>query len=509
VAIRGNRIYRVGSNREIKRLRRRATTVIDAHGGSVLPGFSDASARLPVLDTVAGHASGSALSAPAAPAGAPASPKASSGAAIEGRAPSGAPSVASATPTTSGESASIVRDAIDGAHRLGVTGLNTIAESGELQAYEALRRDDLLPLRVVAALRVPLPVDAAAIDRLDAIRALHADDPIFRVDAVALKVAVPAPSAKSAFRRGRTPAAASPSGLPRDVRDSLVALDRRGWNVVLQVEDERGLAATLDSLDELMAAPAGASGPNAAASAPRSPAPAPSPASPVSPASPASAPTAAPARERRHRIELARPMALDVARIRALGVAVSLPLSAAWAPGSALMATASTSGATSPAPVALDAAQPARSAGAATERPLAGPAQADAGTSADTTTALLDPHAGIRLLMASESLADPRLGLQALLSGPEPLDADAATAPVSEASLAAAIDAYTSTAAWASSDERRRGTLARDMLADIVIFSADLFRLSSDKLLDAVVTITIFDGKVVYDRESEPVHTEQ
>ena len=47
------------------------------------------------------------------------------------------------------------------------------------------------------------------------------------------------------------------------------------------------------------------------------------------------------------------------------------------------------------------------------------------------------------------------------------------------------------------------------MLADIVIFSADLFRLSSDKLLDAVVTITIFDGKVVYDRESEPVHTEQ
>ena len=50
VAIRGNRIYRVGSNREIKRLRRRATTVIDAHGGSVLPGFSDAHARLPIVE---------------------------------------------------------------------------------------------------------------------------------------------------------------------------------------------------------------------------------------------------------------------------------------------------------------------------------------------------------------------------------------------------------------------------------------------------------------------------
>jgi hypothetical protein len=38
---------------------------------------------------------------------------------------------------------------------------------------------------------------------------------------------------------------------------------------------------------------------------------------------------------------------------------------------------------------------------------------------------------------------------------------------------------------------------------------ADLFRRSSDKLLDAVVTITIFDGKVAYDRESEPLHAGQ
>src|SRR5262245_23591550 len=46
VAIRGNRILRVGSNREIKRLMRRATTVIDAHGGSVPAGFHDGNVDL-------------------------------------------------------------------------------------------------------------------------------------------------------------------------------------------------------------------------------------------------------------------------------------------------------------------------------------------------------------------------------------------------------------------------------------------------------------------------------
>src|ERR687891_2859026 len=42
VAVRGNTIFRVGSNREIKRMRRPRTTVVDAHGGAVVPGFNDA-----------------------------------------------------------------------------------------------------------------------------------------------------------------------------------------------------------------------------------------------------------------------------------------------------------------------------------------------------------------------------------------------------------------------------------------------------------------------------------
>lgn len=70
--------------------------------------------------------------------------------------------------------------------------------------------------------------------------------------------------------------------------------------------------------------------------------------------------------------------------------------------------------------------------------------------------------------------------------------------------LARAIDGYTRFAAFASQDEDRQGTVAKEMLADLVIFSGDLFTLPADKLLAAEVTTTIFDGKVVYTRRPEP-----
>ncbi len=46
IAVRGNQILRVGSNREINRLRRPQTTVIDAQGAAVVPGFNDSHVRL-------------------------------------------------------------------------------------------------------------------------------------------------------------------------------------------------------------------------------------------------------------------------------------------------------------------------------------------------------------------------------------------------------------------------------------------------------------------------------
>src|SRR5436853_4243581 len=46
VAVRGNQILRVGTNREVKRLRRPQTLVLDAHGGTVIPGLNDGHVRL-------------------------------------------------------------------------------------------------------------------------------------------------------------------------------------------------------------------------------------------------------------------------------------------------------------------------------------------------------------------------------------------------------------------------------------------------------------------------------
>src|SRR5947207_10576661 len=46
VAVRGNQILRVGSNRDVKRLRRAQTVVVDAHGAAVLPGLNDAHVQL-------------------------------------------------------------------------------------------------------------------------------------------------------------------------------------------------------------------------------------------------------------------------------------------------------------------------------------------------------------------------------------------------------------------------------------------------------------------------------
>jgi predicted amidohydrolase YtcJ len=94
-----------------------------------------------------------------------------------------------------------------------------------------------------------------------------------------------------------------------------------------------------------------------------------------------------------------------------------------------------------------------------------------------------------RILLGSHWPAaslDPRDALEESVSAP--------------GELRNAIDAYTSHAAYASYDEQRKGTLARGMLADIVILSNDIFEARPDALREAAVTVTIFDGKIVYQR---------
>ena len=66
--------------------------------------------------------------------------------------------------------------------------------------------------------------------------------------------------------------------------------------------------------------------------------------------------------------------------------------------------------------------------------------------------------------------------------------------------LDSAIDTITAAGAYASFDETRKGRLAPGMLADIVILSKDVFAQPPGRFLDAVVTTTILDGKLTFAR---------
>ena len=110
--------------------------------------------------------------------------------------------------------------------------------------------------------------------------------------------------------------------------------------------------------------------------------------------------------------------------------------------------------------------------------------------------------AGGRLVFGSDwpvVTLDPRMGINMAVNRTTPDGIPpGGWYPAERMPLARALEAYTSGAAWASFEEARKGRLAPGMLADIVVLSADLFELPAARLLDATVTATIFDGQVVY-----------
>jgi predicted amidohydrolase YtcJ len=103
---------------------------------------------------------------------------------------------------------------------------------------------------------------------------------------------------------------------------------------------------------------------------------------------------------------------------------------------------------------------------------------------------------------------DPLVGLQVATSSPAIDGVDERTAPGESMKLEAAVTAYTSSAAWASFDEQRKGSISPGMLADMVVLSDDIFADPHEKLASAVVAVTIFDGKVVYRRTPRLEETE-
>ncbi|MCC7177253.1 MAG: amidohydrolase [Acidobacteria bacterium] len=522
VAVQGNKVLRVGSNREIQRLARAQTTVIDAKGGSVLPGFNDAHMHLiggglsldqvslaeaDTLDAVRETVKAWADANPARewirgrgwqyapfPGGLPTRHLLDqlvpdrpaylvSYDGHTGWANSAALEIAGITGATKdpvngvivkdarGEPTGVLKEAAMGlmsqvlpipsreerlaaaraaiveAHRVGVTSVQVAGGSADdLEIFDELRKRDELTVRVYQALTVEPDATAEDLDALDEVRERFEDDPLLKTGAAKIMA--------DGVVETRTAAMLEPYEETEDDRgEAMIATD--ALTRLVSELDRRGWqvithaigdAAIRETLDAY----------KLAASA-----------------------NPAPARGRRHRVEhVETPAPDDVPRFGREGVVASLQ-PAHGVPPSADDPWATNLG-------------PERAARGWMSRSLAG-AGATLAFGSDWPVADIDPLLGIFVAVNRTTTdGEPEGGWM----------------PGERLSLEDAIRAYTSSAAWASFDEQRKGRLEPDMLADIIILSKDLFALPPDRLLEAEVVTTIVDGEVVYRRDTAEM-TEQ
>jgi predicted amidohydrolase YtcJ len=94
---------------------------------------------------------------------------------------------------------------------------------------------------------------------------------------------------------------------------------------------------------------------------------------------------------------------------------------------------------------------------------------------------------------------DVRLGLHAAMTRADTAgDPAGGWQPQQCLTLAQALNAYTTGAAYAEREEGRKGTLEHGMLADIVVFERDLFTLDPGEIPSVDIVLTIVDGRVVH-----------
>ena len=192
VAIQGNKILQVGTTREIQRLRRPQTVVIDAKGGRLIPGRIERNVDF--------------FSAAASPDSEPL-PK----------------------PTRDEELATL-RAATEDAHRRGVTSVHTVGSTPEeLELFDTLRRDGSLELRVYGAVAVEEALDKTELDALDEIREKYEDDPLFKSGAARVIV-------DENDEHGFT---------PESLGALIVELDKRGWHLSIHAIGDTALRMAL------------------------------------------------------------------------------------------------------------------------------------------------------------------------------------------------------------------------------------------------------------------------
>lgn len=482
LAIRDGKIVRVGSNKEIDRLRRRQT--LDAAGGTVVAGLNDAG--LSLLDT---------------------SPD-----------------------LTRAQRVDALKKAIANAHRLGLTSVQTMVGSADdLALLTELQAQKALKLRVFVALAATLPLDDAGLEQLETLRKQATSDvkaadmpALLKIGAVRLTLQSAAEARGTQKPRTGTRKAAADQ--VAHLADAIARLDRNHWQIIIDASTpaevtmaadafelafgpqaaasirtrrhrvelstpmDTALTARLNSLELVPSIPmsvvtALAAATPEARTAALAAADSPIPAATLAPADTDTAPRSAAA------LASAKTAADDDA---AAGEGAASGPNAAAGDARAAVASAASdspaSTATALMPAATTAAPIATAASAAS-------AASAAGTSALATLAellLSNPLTVIRSDAASGAL-DPLTAIAAAAAATEPVDA-----------IAAIIDAYTSHAAYASHDEAFKGAVVKDQAADLVIFSADLFATTpgADRPLDAFVTATVMNGEVVFTRSA-------
>jgi predicted amidohydrolase YtcJ len=60
------------------------------------------------------------------------------------------------------------------------------------------------------------------------------------------------------------------------------------------------------------------------------------------------------------------------------------------------------------------------------------------------------------------------------------------------------MKAYTYMGAYSSFEENLKGQIKPGQLADVIVFSQDLFTIDPMKTFETKVLLTVFDGKVIY-----------
>jgi hypothetical protein len=117
---------------------------------------------------------------------------------------------------------------------------------------------------------------------------------------------------------------------------------------------------------------------------------------------------------------------------------------------------------------------------------------------------LVSARAQLALTVSSPSGIEPLAAIQAAVTRamPDGLP-DGGWSAAERVTLKRAINAFTSVPAYASFDEQRKGSLTKGMLADLVVLSDDIFDLPAADLERTTVAATIFDGKIVYQRTAK------